>query len=501
MKNTHFSFAKLYQAAVISLVISACGGLKEEVPEKYNILFISVDDLRPELGCYGVSDIKSPNIDKLAASSVVFNRAYCQSAICMPSRASLLSGVRPEHFDSNGKLNTGSTDQNLPGIVTLPQHFKENGYQTISVGKIYHHNTDDEDAWTKRYKETFNIDEVLIHGYSSGYQNAEYRRQLLNYTGVFKDKTRWDSLRPPAVEITDTPDTMHPDGFITQATVKELKRLKVTQEPFFLAAGFYRPHLPFTPPKKYWDMYERSEIDTADNPFSPQNGIGYHNWNELRRYGDIPRTGPLSEEKALELKHGYYASVSFIDAQIGIILGELEALGLAENTIVVVWGDHGWNLGEHGLWCKHTNYEISTRTVLMIKVPGMTKGLKTEALSGLIDIYPTLCELTGLHAPETVEGVSLMPILTGEKDKVQDQVFSLYFNSYSMRTQRYRFTKYFKPEKLRNSEKDTTGIYELYDHQNDPDENFNIAYEPENRKLVLTLDQQLTVNGYLADCF
>jgi arylsulfatase A-like enzyme len=307
-----------------------------------------------------------------------------------------------------------------------------------------------------------------------------------------------DSLRPPAVEMTDTPDSAHPDGFITETGLKELNNFKKSGEPFFLALGYYRPHLPFTPPKKYWDLYERDEISPAENPYLPKNRIGYHDWNELRRYGDIPREGPVSEAKARELKHGYYASVSFIDAQVGRVMAELEKLELDENTIVVFWGDHCWNLEEHGLWCKHTNYEISTRTAMMIKVPELTDGSKTEALAGLIDIYPTLCHLAGLPVPKTVEGKNLVPVINGEKEKVQNEVFSFYGNSYSMRTDRYRFTKYFEAQKLKNTGGvEKSGIYELYDHQTDPDENFNIAYEPENSELVKKLEKRMYEKGYL----
>ncbi len=301
-----------------------------------------------------------------------------------------------------------------------------------------------------------------------------------------------DSACPPSNEIADLPDSFYPDGKITQLAVSDLKHLSEKKQPFFLAVGYYRPHLPFTPPKKYWDLYNRSKLDTASNPYLPKNGLGFTDWNELRRYGDIPQEGPLTSEKALELLHGYYASVSFSDAQIGILLQELDALGLEENTIVVVCGDHGWNLGEHGLWCKHTNYEISNRTVLMFKVPGGKKNMKTAALSGLIDIYPTLCDLTGIKAPKTVTGVSLKPILTEEREKVQDRIFSFYGEGYSMRTNRYRFTRYRNPQKIWESTiSDTVGFYELYDHKLDPSENFNIAYDENNQELLKELEKQM----------
>ena len=231
-----------------SLLLSALafGNSTQEPDKKYNILFIAVDDLRPELGCYGNTEIVSPNIDKLAEEALLFNRAYCQTAICMPSRVSLLSGVRPENFTPEGKFVTGPADKHLPGIVTLTQLFRDNGYQTVSVGKIYHHNKDDEDGWRRRYTETFTYDGANYGGYSSGYQKPENRKLVGNYMNAWARPELMDSLRPPAVEMTDTPDSLHPDGFITETGLKELKNFKKSREPFFLALGYYRPHLPFT---------------------------------------------------------------------------------------------------------------------------------------------------------------------------------------------------------------------------------------------------------------
>ncbi len=470
--------------------------INDSITTPYNVMFISVDDLRPALGCYGNAVVKTPNIDKLAASAMVFNRAYSQAAVCMPSRASIMSSIRPENFKKK-QLNGGSMDENVPNIISLADFFKQQGYQTISIGKIYHHNNDDKDGWSKRYTETFIEEKFGGNGYASGYTDSIHQKAVYNYLNAWSNKSLLDSIRPPASERADIPDSLHVDGKVTKLAIKELKRLKEQGGNFFLAPGYYRPHLPFTPPKKYWDMYNQDNLEVVDNPFSPKEGLGIHDWEELRRYGNIPDEGTLSEEKAKELIHGYYASVSFIDAQIGELLDTLERLELFKNTLVVLWGDHGWNLGEHGLWCKHSNYETSTRTPLIIKVPGVTNGKTSESLVGLIDVYPTLANLVSDSIPSNLDGESLVPILLNKDYQVKEEEFMLYFNSYSMRTNRYRFTRFFEPQKLLNSEKDTVGIYELYDHKIDPEENINLAYQPEYKDLVENLKKRMENKGYL----
>ncbi len=480
------------------LIVAGCDKAAEKQPP--NVLFISVDDLRPELNAYGVSQVISPNIDRLASTGTLFTRAYSQSALCMPSRSSLLSGVRPEHFNNEGTLSPRPIEENIPEAITMPQTFKSHGYQTVSIGKIYHHNGEDEKGWTRRYEKKF--EKYSGAGYVSGYHSEEHRSIVYRYLQAWSNRSLMDSIRPPAVEMVEKPDSITPDGKIARIALEELNRLHDADSPFFLAVGFYRPHLPFTPPKKYWDLYDRNAIDTASNPFLPVNGIGFTDSDELRRYGDMPRSEPIGLEKARELKHGYYASVSFIDAQIGLILDELERLGESENTIVVLLGDHGYNLGEHTLWCKHTNYEVSTRTALIIKTPSMSEKRMTDALVGLIDIYPTLAELCQLRVPGNVEGTSLVPILTNQKSEVQSRVFSLYFDSYSMRTDQYRFTRYFEPTKIRNSSiGDSLGMYEIYDHLIDPNENRNIAYDPGNEGLLEQLKDEMNTHGHLPHSF
>jgi len=483
---------RAFVAAVIVLAASlTTAAPAAESPRKRNVLMIAVDDLRPELGCYGNRKIITPNFDRLAAGGLVFDRAYTQISVCMPSRVSLLSGIRPENLGRTGKL-TG----HLPaGAVSLPQYFKQNGYDTISVGKVYHHNDDDEAGWTKRYTVTFG-EGHMCQGYASGYHLAGNLDVLPNY---FKRLDPEKPLsRPDCYEIVDKPDGEYPDGKITAAVIDELGEHARSGKPFLLAAGYYRPHLPHTAPKKYWDLYRRDELDAADNPYPVQGGIGNTDWNELRRYGDIPNSGPVTDEKARQLIHGYYASVSFIDAQIGRLLDELQRLGLRDNTAIVLWGDHGWNLGEHGWWSKNTNYEISTRTAMMASVPGLTRGGTTAALVELVDVYPTVCELAGLPLFDYLEGTSFVPLLSDPGRPWKRAAFSIWIGSRSMRTDRYRLTRYdeavSEPTLWQFPSK---GVFELFDHQTDPDENVNVADDPKYRRVLEELVEEMDA-GYEA---
>jgi len=436
-----------------------------------NVLFIAVDDLRPELGCYGRDAVKSPNLDWLAANGLLFNRAYCQMALCMPSRASLLSGFRPESIGRTMKV-TGKTP---PQTVTLPQLFRNRGYRTVSIGKVYHFNDDDAPAWVQRYTDTF-AEQEASHGYCSGYQREEHRALVKNYVRPLKGEAA-KLPRPPACEITDTPDEVHPDAVIARRAVEELRKAKETGQPFFLAPGFYRPHLPWTAPKRYWDLYDRAKLALPAN-FAPVNdGITRYNWDELRRYGDIPKEGPLSAEKAREMIHGYYASVSFVDAQIGKVLDELKRLGLDRNTVIILWGDNGWNLGEHGQWSKFTNYETSTRVTMMISVPWLPKGARTQALVELVDIYPSLCELCRLPAPDYLEGTSFVSLIQRSDRPWKKAAFSclLVKGAHTIRTDRHRLIVH--PD----------GQLELYDHQTDPGEDKNLAQDAAHQDTVREL--------------
>jgi arylsulfatase A-like enzyme len=450
-------------------------------------LFIAVDDLRPELGCYGAPLVQSPNIDRLAAQGLTFNRAYCQQALCSPSRSSLLTGRRP---DTTKVYNLETHFRAaLPDIITLPQLFKQNGYHSQSFGKIYHgSNLDDTPSWSapswKSRKPNYGPEGQKIYNA----RVAERKDQGLT--------ARWreDGIKGPAWEAPDVADHALPDGDIADQAIATLRAKRGA--PFFVAVGFLRPHLPFVAPKKYWDLYDPKKFQLAKNPFPPINSPDFalHNWGELRGYTGMPATGPISDEQARQMIHGYHASVSYVDAQIGKLLSELDRLQLRDRTVVILWGDHGWQLGEHGQWCKHTNFEEATRAPLIISVPGQkTAGRKTDALVEFVDIYPSLAEICGLPQPEGLEGISFNPLLENPARPWKSAAFSQYPRAvpgegramgYSMRTARYRLTEWsIKGKDFRR--------YELYDYQNDPAGNVNLAEQPEHAAVLQELTNQL----------
>ena len=492
---TRRGFLQTCGMAIAALSAGAVYAKSETGSRKKNVLLIYVDDLRPELKCYGKSKIISPNIDKLAARSLVFNRAYCQIPVCMPSRVSTLSGKYPRS-PGQGHL------RNLlaKGLPSLPGHFKAHGYDTISIGKVYHFNNDDPESWTKRYTDTFHERKYVCDGWCSGYQLEKNRQAVKKFRG--KDR----NAKSPLTECVDAPDSAYPDGAIADKAIAELKRHSKSRKPLFLAAGFYRPHLPWVAPKKYWDLYRRENIDLAENQYFPTGAIGRNTWGDLCHYGDrvvnaaAAQRGDynadnfpvLPEKKQRELIHGYWACVSFLDAQVGRILDTLDKLGMADSTMVVFCGDHGWQLGEHKLWSKCSNYEEAVRVPLMVAAPGITKGDKTDALSELVDIYPTLCELTGLSIPDHVEGTSMVPLLRDPRREWKTAAFNIWQGSMSMRTDRYRLTRYNKPAPKGNrNQLPSTGRYELYDYKTVPAGNKNIAVDPKNRELLNKLIAQM----------
>lgn len=436
---------------------------------KPNILFIAVDDLRPELNCYGKAQIISPHIDQLAAESLIFNRAYCQVPVCGASRASLLTGLRPtpERFVDYATR----VDQDAPEVLTLPQHLKEHGYYTISNGKVFHHLDDmtgswSEDPWHPNESSSNWRDYVLEENIALATQN--------------------EGENGPSYEMAEVEDDAYFDGKIAQKTIDDLKKLAKKNQPFFLATGFLKPHLPFNAPTKYWNLYDEQAIKLAANPFKPKNvpDEAIHHWGELRNYTDISADGPLPAEKAKNLIHGYYACISYTDAQIGKVLQALEELDLADNTIIVLWGDHGWNLQEHSLWCKHANFETSLRAPLMIKVPEIRRGHTTQALTEFVDIYPSLCELAGIPVPHHLEGTSFVPLLTQPDLEWKKHAISKFHDGYSIKSNDYRYTEW----------TDTQGnLYArmLYDHRVDSLENNNISEKPENQSIIQQMQQVL----------
>lgn len=400
-----------------------------------NILFIAVDDLRPELGCYGSTVARSPNMDRLAGNGLLFRRAYCQQAICGPSRASLMTGARPESIRVTE--NYAYFRERNPAIVTLPQHFRANGYETVYCGKIYHGKmTDEEHSWSRKpawNKVAFKRPK-LPRGYALPENHAIVRKNRERMVARYGKDVEWSLICGPAFECADVPDQTYNDGYNTDLAIATMKdMLKKGDKPFFLGLGFYKPHLNFVAPKRYWDLYDPEKIPLAEHADGPQNGaaMGLHASFELRTRHGIPKSGPIGPELARTLRHAYLACVSYVDAQIGRMIAALEEAGIRDNTIIVVWGDHGWHLGDMGIWGKATNYEIATRVPLMIWTPGMpgkNRGRKTDALVELVDLYPTLCDLAGISLPAHLEGRSFKPLLADPDRPWKKAAFSLFPN-------------------------------------------------------------------------
>lgn len=418
----------LFLALVFLLVQeSAQASLK-----KPNVLFIAVDDLRTSLGCYGDPVVKSPNIDRLAATARLFNRAYCQQAVCGPSRASILTGKLP---DNTGVWhNRNLFRETLPQLVTLPQLFKNNGYHAQGLGKVFSGNEKEEDPLS------WSVPHVLrLEGWR-------------NY--ALPENNHRDGKGVP-FEKADVPDDGYPDGQLANLAIQTLKTLSRKPEPFFLAVGFFKPHLPFNAPRKYWDLYDPFDFALQGNTTRTRGApeVAYPDHLELGGYEGVPSDERVSVEQARDLRHGYYACVSYTDAQVGKLLDALKELDLEENTIVVLFGDHGYSLGEADHWCKDTNFELDTHVPLMIRVPGMPQpGATTDALTEYVDIYPTLAELAKLSPPSDLDGRSLVPILENPTAPGHDLVLSQFSRpfkggnpeimGYSIRTADHRYTRW-----------------------------------------------------------
>lgn len=433
--------------------------------ERPNVLFIAVDDLRSELGCYGHTAMHTPHIDRLAAKGILFERAYCMVPTCGASRASLMTGIRPARNRFVNYLAWAERD--APGIRTLNTQFREHGYYTVSLGKVFHHPEDNaqgwsEPAWRPRGAET--------------YQLPESRRAARNN----------DRGRGPAWEAADVEDEAYADGQLARRALADLRRLAEMDQPFFLAVGFFKPHLPFVAPQKYWDLYDSDSIQLPATYHRPKDAPdeAIHNWGELRAYAGIPANGPLTDEQARTLIHGYYACVSYTDAQIGRLLGELDRLGLSDDTIVVLWGDHGWNLGEHTLWCKHCCFETSMHAPLIVKAPGIEGGRSTRGLTEFIDIYPSLCELAGLPQPAHLQGASFIPLMQDPERDWKESAIGRFRNGDTIRTDGFRYTEYTTGEGAAISRM-------LYDHAVDPQEDANISEDDGQRETVRRLRGEL----------
>lgn len=447
------------------IIFLACFPFALAAAEKPNVLLICVDDLKPVLGCYGDSQAKTPNLDQLASRSLRLDRAYCNQAVCSPSRNALMTGLRPQTLGIYD-LSTNFR-KSRPGAVTVAQHFKAHGYRTGALGKIFHTtqgNIEDAASWTVPH---FSPNAAP---YTKPENNAP--------TGP---EAEAKMLRGAATEAADVADDAYPDGQIALEAIKRIQAAKNSGEPFFLAVGFMKPHLPFVAPQKYWDMHDPAKLAMPERNNPPEGAPKYapQFGGELRRYKNMPAgVKPLSDKLTRHLIHGYYSATSYMDACAGQVLDALEANGLAENTIIVLWGDHGWHLGDHGMWCKHTNYEQANRIPLLIHAPGKQPSI-SKALVETVDIYPTLAALAGIPMPDRLDGKSFATVLNDPSAAHRDHTIHVFprknLLGRAIRTDRYRLVEWKKigddPEKAE---------FELYDYQTDPGEIKNLAKDQPN---------------------
>ncbi len=448
---------------------------QKKTEKKPNVLFIAVDDLKPNLGCYGDTNAVSPNIDKLASEGIIYANNHCQQAVCGPSRASLLTGWRPDRTKV-WNLHTLIRDKN-PDVVTLPQYFKEHGYSTAARGKIFDlrsvDNLHDSVSWTYRYEHVKN--------------------------------GRWINAKgKPFAQSPDLPDDKFVDGEICNESIALLEKMAKEDKPFFLAVGFKKPHLPFVAPKKCWDKYDENKLPLAEFQKHAKNAPEFAfqpGWELRNGYDNIPPDEILPVSMQKKLVHGYYACITHTDEQIGKLLKKLDELGLKKNTIIVLWGDHGWHLGDHAMWCKHTNFEQATRAPLILSAPEFRGGLKYTHPTEFVDIFPTLCELAGLEIPENLDGKSLMPTMKDTSVVIKKYAVSQFHRGagknktegYTLRTDRYRYTVWL-PVKVREGapyEEEKAVAHELYDYINDPLETVNHYNEPKYAKIRERLESYM----------
>lgn len=464
--------------ALVTLALAAGSGTASG-GDRPNVLLLLVDDLKPALGCYGDAAARTPHLDALAARGLRFDLAYCNQAVCAPSRFTLMLGSHPT---STGLYGLDSRlRERLPDAVTLPQHFAAHGYRTESIGKVYHvghGNEGDPQSFTvppHKDKVIEYLDPASTHG-------GQLTREEALFTNQALDRIR--SLpRGAAYESPDASDTDYADGRIADETVKRLRAARDRRQrdgtPFLIAAGFVRPHLPFSVPKRYWDLHDPAALPRPSRTTPPDGAppVALKRGGEIAAYDPVPDDGTVEPDLARRLIHGYYASVSYVDAQIGRVVAALDALGLADETLVVLWGDHGFHLGDHGLWTKHTNYEQANRIPLLLIAPGVTTpGSATRQPAESVDLFPTLAELAGLPAPtgpQPIDGISLVPVLRDPGARVRDHAYHIFPKAKlgrAIRTERHRFVEWKKP-----GEPDAAALLELYDYETDPGETRNLA--------------------------
>ncbi|MEL7531859.1 MAG: sulfatase [Bacteroidota bacterium] len=482
-------------------------------PQSPNILFVSIDDLRPALGAYGDTIAITPHIDRLASEGMTFKQTFCQSAVCAPSRASLMTGLRP---DSTRVWHLGDKFREInPATVTMPQYFAQHGYYTVNLGKIFHNYMPDSVSWDEpdlrpaqylkaewlgRDGETFYISEEVQ-------QSQAIKRDSLLKLRPIRYADGWNT--GPAWEAADVHDSLYYDGAQNELTKRTLTRLAKMEQPFYMGLGFFRPHLPFVAPKRYWDLYDPTKIPLATNPKIPEEAPIWtmNSMYELRHYDGFGHIGHptsdfvMNEDTARILKHGYYASVSYVDALLGELIEHLKALNIYENTIIIVWGDHGWKLGEHNSWGKMTNYNIDLQVPMIVRYPAQeSRGVETEAITELVDIFPSLCELAGIPIPDYMQGSSFVPLLSDPERPWKQAAFSQFhrrpkvsadgkrYMGYSINTAQYHYIEWYTWDH-KSGQKGEFVEAELYDRINDPHERSNIVGD--SQALAQQLSAQL----------
>lgn len=488
MNNHRIANSLMSLALAFCYFFMSAGALQGD--RKPNILFIAVDDLRPSLGCYGDKHAISPNIDALAKRSVLFDQAHCQVAVCNPSRASLMTGLRPD------KLGVWTLPihfrETRPNVITMPQWFRRHGYTAISHGKIFHNPTPDPQSWSEPIRQLATLNQGYPDDVRKVIRSAQVKLPAHDW--------RKQNLRGPATASPVIDDRLLVDGARTDLVIEDLERLAGSDQPFFLAMGFIRPHLAWIAPKKYWDMYDPATLPVLINeqvtPNTPPYAISTS--YELTHYVDQidfpkPREAQrLTHQNAQHLMHGYYACVSYVDAQIGRILAALNKHGHTDNTIVVLWSDHGWKLGEHNGWGKMSNYEIDTRVPLLIATPdSRSAGKQISSPVELLDLFPTLCELAKIETPTFIDGKSRVDMLNHPDEKHQSVAYSQYYRrydhsdtlqhsetlqpsqvrqymGYALRTATHRYVQW------RDFETGDITAHELYDHRTDDAESENV---------------------------
>ena len=452
----------LFQIIVLMICLNSFSQIKHP-----NVLFIAIDDMRPELNCYGKTQIISPNIDRLANEGVVFTRAYCQVALCGPSRLSLMTGMHPDGIKNYGmnKNNKIEWRDFRPGVTSIPEQFRNNGYYAIGFGKIYDNRLgiDENSSWDE-------FDE----GWKGKYISPRSKK-ILAEAKAARNAGKEPTITRPAVDFYETADESYTDGNITKLAVDFLNKYD-SEKPFFLAVGFNKPHLPFVAPKKYWDLYEREQIKLPKYMKPPKGKTSYtlSPYKEIESY--ISKV-IIDEAKIKELRHGYYACVSYVDAQIGKIVEALNEKGELEKTIIVIWGDHGFKLGDYGEWAKATNLEVDARVPLIFRMPAKENaGTNIATPVELTDIMPTLCDIANIKIPPNAEGESLLPLFFNPEADFRPFALTQYARkemAYSIRTKEWRYTEYVNKKSYEIIEQE---LYRIDDNTLMEDENVEGKY-------------------------